>query len=115
VSESEATDLTRRQALRRAAAVGGTLVWTVPLVQSVSGSAVAAAGSVEVLGDKSGQDDTGGRDTEVLGNKLPSTGSIAGDAAAIGVGALAVGAALRAAQKRRTEGNETGDPAAPPV
>ena len=119
MGESEATDLTRRQALRRAAAVGGTLVWTVPLVQSVSGSAVAAAGSVEVLGDKTGQDDTGGRDTDdgtqVLGNKLPSTGSTAGDAAAIGVGALAVGAALRAAQKRRTEGNETGDPATPPV
>lgn len=112
----EATGITRRQALRRAAAVGGTLVWTVPLVQSVSGSAVAAAGSVEVLGDKKGPKDTaGGPDTEVEGTKLPSTGSVAGDAAAIGIGALAVGAALRAVQKHRNEGDETGDPAAPPV
>lgn len=118
-SSGKESGLTRRQALRRAAAVGGTLVWTVPLVQSMSGSAVAAAGSVEVLADKSGQDDKGGGtpedDTKVLGEKLPSTGSIAGDAAAIGVGALAVGAALRAAQKRRNDGNEAGDPATPPV
>jgi LPXTG-motif cell wall-anchored protein len=39
--------------------------------------------------------------TEVAGTKLPHTGSMAGDAAALGVGALAAGAAMRAVHKRR--------------
>jgi len=108
----EVEGLTRRQALRRAALVGGTLVWTVPVVQSLSGTAVAATGSVDVEGTKGGTK-TGGTDVE--GTKLPSTGSLAADAAALGVGALAVGAALRAAAKRRGESGEPGDEVAPPV
>jgi LPXTG-motif cell wall-anchored protein len=110
---STEADLTRRQALRRAALVGGTLVWTIPVVQSLSGSAVAATGSVAVEGTKNGPKTSG--DTDVEGTKLPSTGSMAGDAAALGVGALAVGAALRAAAKRRGETGEPGDEVAPPV
>lgn len=109
----EPDGLTRRQALQRAAAVGGALVWTVPVVQSMSGTAVAAAGSVEVGGTKTGRQPDEG--TGVLGSKLPSTGSSAGDVAAIGVGAVAVGAALRAVAKRRPGDPEPDAPAAPPV
>ena len=98
--------LTRRDALRRAAAVGGALVWTVPVVQSLSGTAVAADGSTEVEGVKVGRS-PGGKggdtETEVLGSKLPRTGSVAGDVVALGVGAVAVGAATRAVKKRRDE------------
>src|SRR6478752_7502299 len=43
--QPDTSGLSRRDALRRAAAVGGALVWTVPVVQSMSGVAVAAGGS----------------------------------------------------------------------
>jgi LPXTG-motif cell wall-anchored protein len=92
--------LTRRDALRRATAVGGALVWTVPVVQSMSGTAVAAQGSVEVEGTKTSAEGGGKRETFVEGTKLPHTGSVAGDVAALGIGALAVGAATRAVKKR---------------
>ena len=99
--QPESSGLTRRDALRRAAAVGGALVWTVPVVQSMSGTAVAAQGSVAVEGTKNPPQEKPEDDTEVEGSKLPRTGSIAGDVAALGVGALAVGAATRAVKKRR--------------
>jgi LPXTG-motif cell wall-anchored protein len=99
--QPETPGLTRRDALRRAAAVGGALVWTVPVVQSMSGTAVAAQGSVEVEGTKIPHEEKPKPDTEVKGTKLPHTGSVAGDVAALGVGALAVGAATRAVKKRR--------------
>jgi hypothetical protein len=41
----------------------------------------------------------------VLGTKLSPTGSIAGDVAALGVGTIAVGAAMRAVKKRRDDGD----------
>ena len=96
---------TRRDALRRGAAVGGALIWTVPVVQSMSGTAVAATGSVDVEGTKTGNqpDGKGAKDADVLGDKLPRTGSNIGDIAALGVGALAVGAATRAVKKRRDQ------------
>ena len=97
-ASQEPVGLTRRQALRRAAAVGGTLVWTVPLVQSMSGTAVAAVGSTEVEGTKKPHEKP-----RVLGEKLPKTGSQVGDIAALGVGTVAVGAAIRAAVKGRTD------------
>ncbi len=102
--QPESSGLTRRDALRRAAAVGGALVWTVPVVQSMSGTAVAAQGSVEVAVEGTKTSNAGGGskpDTAVEGTKLPHTGSVAGDVAALGVGALAVGAATRAVKKRR--------------
>lgn len=111
--QPEASGLTRRDALRRAAAVGGALVWTVPVVQSMSGTAVAAQGSVEVAGTKTPHEAGGKKpDTAVEGTKLPHTGSVAGDVAALGIGALAVGAATRAVKKRReaTDGIATDSP-----
>jgi hypothetical protein len=103
--------MTRRDALRRAAAVGGTLAWTVPAVQSMSGSAVAAAGSLAVEGTKSGQqpEARGAAETGLLGSRLPGTGSMAADVAALGVGALAVGAALRSVRKRPTDSDGTAE------
>lgn len=104
-AEPDQPAVSRRDALRRGAAVGGALIWTVPVVQSLSGTAVAAQGSVEVGGTKTGKDkdeDNRAEDkTEVEGTKLPRTGSVVGDVAALGVGAVAVGAATRAVKKRR--------------
>jgi LPXTG-motif cell wall-anchored protein len=111
--QPETPGLTRRDALRRAAAVGGALVWTVPVVQSMSGTAVAAQGSVEVEGTKIPHEEKPKPDTEVEGSKLPHTGSVAGDVAALGVGALAVGAATRAVKKRREA--TAGIPTDPPT
>jgi hypothetical protein len=104
--QPEQSGLTRREALRRTAAVGGALVWTVPVVQSLSGTAVAATASTAVEGTKTGnKPPKEDKSTEVLGTKLPHTGSIAGDVAALGVGTIAVGAAMRAVKKRRDEGD----------
>jgi hypothetical protein len=70
----------------------------------MSGSAVAAAGSLAVEGTKSGQPEArGGDETGLLGSRLPGTGSMAADAAAVGVGALAVGAALRSVRERPSD------------
>jgi hypothetical protein len=109
--QPEQPGLTRREALRRTAAVGGALVWTVPVVQSLSGTAVAATGSTAVGGTKTGNKPPKEKPpTEVLGTKLPRTGSIAGDLAALGVGTVAVGAAMRAVKKSRGEGGDASPP-----
>lgn len=44
-------DVTRRDALKRGAALGGTLLWTVPAVQSFGMNAALAAPSPEPNGD----------------------------------------------------------------
>jgi len=98
--QREPSRLTRRDALRRAAAVGGALVWTVPVVQSMSATAVAAEGSVQVEGTKNKPAARPEKDTEAEGALAP-TGSIVGDVAALGLGAIAVGAATHAVKKRR--------------
>jgi hypothetical protein len=108
--------LTRRDALRRSAALGGALVWTVPVVQSMSGTAVAAAPSaVGVEGVKSGRTAGGrtGAADGLLGSSLPGTGSMAGDLLAVGAGAVTVGAVLRSTRKRPDASPEDGaEPAA---
>ena len=94
-------DLTRRQLLRRSAAVGGALVWTTPVVQSLSGPALAATPSpAEVAGVKRPRGENE-RDVAAEDGGLAGTGANTGDLAALGVGAVAAGAALRAVAKRR--------------
>jgi hypothetical protein len=110
-----APPVTRREVLRRTAAVGGALVWTVPVVQSISGSALAAAPSaVDVEGVKAGQRAAGasGQADGLLGSSLPGTGSTAGDLLAVGTGAVAVGAVLRSTRKRPVASDAEADPAA---
>jgi hypothetical protein len=110
-----APPVTRREVLRRTAAVGGALVWTVPVVQSISGSALAAAPSaVDVEGVKAGRQAGGatGPAEGLLGSRLPGTGSMAGDLLAVGTGAVAVGAVLRSTRKRPVASDAEADPAA---
>lgn len=65
------SSLSRRDVLRRGAAVGGALVWSVPVVQSATPSAFAA-GSPAVRGVKKGRRKPS---TDVAGTKLPNTGT----------------------------------------
>jgi LPXTG-motif cell wall-anchored protein len=89
--------LSRRDVLRRGAAVGGALVWTVPVVQSVTPSAFAA-GSPAVKGVKKPRPDT-----EVEGTKLPHTGADFPVAQVVAAGtALVAGGAAVVARSRRT-------------
>jgi hypothetical protein len=141
--QPETSGLSRRDALRRAAAVGGALVWTVPVVQSMSGTAVAAQGSTDVPerpgpststppsstttppttvptpetsveGTKAPSTPTpsGGKtpDTVVEGTKLPHTGWPAGEFLAVGLGAVAAGAATRSVARRRQAATEGPEP-----
>jgi hypothetical protein len=45
MSEVPGDGMNRRDVLKRGAMVGGALVWTVPVVQSIAGPALAAQGS----------------------------------------------------------------------
>lgn len=89
--------LTRRDMLRRGAVVGGALVWTVPVVQSVAPSAYAA-GSPAVEGIKAERKP----ETQVEGTKLPHTGADFPVAQVLAAGtALVAGGAAVVARSRR--------------
>jgi hypothetical protein len=88
--------LSRRSLLRRGAALGGALVWTVPVVQSVTPSAFAT-GSPAVEGVKRGRN-TGASDASGLadsGNEFPAAQVLAAGTA------LVAGGAAVAARNRR--------------
>jgi LPXTG-motif cell wall-anchored protein len=89
--------LTRRDMLLRGAAVGGALVWTVPLVQSVTPSAYAT-GSPAVKGIKTSHRPA----TLVEGTKLPHTGADFPLAQVVAAGtALVAGGAAVVARTRK--------------
>jgi hypothetical protein len=83
------------------------------MVQSMSGPALAAAASeVDVEGVKTGRGGpvgSGDEGPEVLGRALPATGSVVDDVLVLGVGAVAVGAAMRATKRRREAAADPGD------
>ena len=91
----EPGSLSRRAMLRRGAALGGTLVWAVPVVQSI-GPAAFAAGSPAVKGTKNENKP----DTEVLGDKLPQTGFPVAQAVAAGTALVAGGTAIVARNRK---------------
>ncbi len=94
--DTERGGITRREALKRGALVGGAVAWSIPAIQLIamtsahaerpSGSTPPAKPPGQVLGEK----------TTSSGGKLPFTGSDVGGMAAVGTGALAVGAGLTA-------------------
>ncbi len=94
-------ELDRRDVLKRAALVGGATVWVTPVIQSLSGSAWAAtSGSEAVKGSKTPASDEGG--TEVLGQKIPHTGSAnVAELVATGTGLVLAGAAAVAVTKHQ--------------
>jgi LPXTG-motif cell wall-anchored protein len=88
-------ELDRRDVLKRAALVGGATVWVTPVIQSLSGSAWAAtSGSEGVEGTKTPASDTDEGGPEVLGQKIPHTGSAnVTELVAAGTGLVLAGAA----------------------
>jgi LPXTG-motif cell wall-anchored protein len=100
MDDASPAGLTRRGLLRRGAAVSGALVWTVPVVQSISPAAFAAGSpAVDVEGTKSGRDvATGG-----AASGLPQTGDGIGTAHLLAAGtALVAGGTAVVARTRRT-------------
>jgi hypothetical protein len=94
----------RRAVLRRGAAFCGALVWTVPVVQSVSPSAFAV-GSPAVKGVKSGR----GVGSEEEAGGLAGTGAFpVAQTLAAGTALVAGGAALTARARRREGPVESG-------
>jgi hypothetical protein len=110
------TNLSRRTVLRGGAVVGG-LVWATPIVQAVSMTPAHAASSSappRVEGVKLSSGGSGGNGAvsgagAVSGSALPRTGSDVGPVAAVGAGAVVVGAAAVVAARRMA------GPAAPPA
>ena len=93
--------MTRRQALKRGAVVGGALAWTVPAVQAVSMTSAHAdaasappvrAGSVQPVSE-------GGMAPALSSGELSSTGTPVVATVAVGTGLLIGGAAITAAVK----------------
>lgn len=93
--------MTRRQALKRGAVVGGALAWTVPAVQAISmTSAHADAASAPPVRAGSVQPVSEGDMAPALSSgELSSTGTPVVATAAVGTGLLVGGAAITAAVK----------------
>lgn len=114
--DMERGGITRRDALKRGVLVGGAVAWSIPAIQLIamtsahaerpSGTTPPVAPPTQVLGEK----------TTSTG-KLPFTGSNVEGMAAIGTGALAVGAGLTGAavyavhRARRSDEPEAQPPA----
>jgi LPXTG-motif cell wall-anchored protein len=98
-------DTARRDVLKRAAVLGGSVVWATPVVQSLSGTAWAAtSGSVETEGTTPGSKGGDASPPESLGGKLAKTGSDnAVEVVATGAGLVAAGAAAIAVSRRRRQ------------
>lgn len=93
--EASATSISRRAALKRGAVIGGTLVWTVPVVQAVSMTAAhaeSASAPPRSSGGSPGQPGAGGGqppgDLAYTGSSVPVLGS-----AVVGAGLVATGVA----------------------
>ena len=95
--------VTRRQALKRGAVVGGALVWTVPAIQAVSLTAAHADSPSAPPTHRSRPPaaSAGGTGSPVVGS-LPNTGTSlpVGPAVAIAAGMIATGAVAGVAARR---------------
>jgi hypothetical protein len=100
----DARSMSRRQALKRGAVVGGALVWTVPAVQAITMSSAHAEAASAPPGPANGarpEPPAVGRDGTP---PAPRAGGLSGGApviatAAVGTGVLVGGAAVTAALK----------------
>ncbi len=113
------TNLTRRDALRRGTLLGAGVVWAAPAVRTMTMSSNFAAATSPVVDDNQvevttteaadvegivvtqpGTPQVTSGAAQVSGGQLPFTGIEAGEAALLGAGMLAVGAAIVSATKQ---------------
>jgi LPXTG-motif cell wall-anchored protein len=109
----DAQGINRRSLLKRGAVIGATAVWTIPVVQAVS---VTPAHADTTSAPPTARHDSpppvvsgsnaGNGSTVASGGALASTGEQAVAGVAIGAAALAVGAGLVAAAKRKKDNEE---------
>jgi hypothetical protein len=107
--------VSRREALKKGAMIGGTVLWVAPLVQTI-GMTGAYAQTTSGTGGNRGVNRGGAPEAESVGQSSGSGGTLAltglntEHAVELGLGAAAVGVALTAASLvKRHHGDEPGD------
>jgi hypothetical protein len=104
--DAGARTMSRRQALKRGAVVGGTLVWAVPAVQAINMTQAEAASAPpgRPHGNSAGGRPAGNLPPQAQPGGLASTGTPVIATAAVGTGLLIGGAAVTVAIKAGATG-----------